>query len=101
MQTDHHVLQQRHFLEDADVLKGAGNAQARDVVRFAPSQILAVELNAPAGRGQQAGDQVEDGRFAGPVGANQAKDAALRNLQINLLQNPQAAEVARQRVQPQ
>ncbi len=90
---DHDVFQQGHFLEHADVLERTGDTALGDLVRRDLADVLAVEFDRAAGSAQQTGDQVEDGGLAGAVRADQAKDAALRDIEIDVLQNLQAAKV--------
>ena len=77
MQADHDIFEQGHFLEDTDVLKGPRNAHARDLVRLAAGQVVALKVNPATGWWQQAGDQVEDRGLACAVRTNQAEDTAL------------------------
>ena len=47
---DQQVLQHRHAAEQTDVLEGAGNAKAGDLIGGAGQQIIAVKTDAPFGR---------------------------------------------------
>ena len=88
----HDVFQQRHLLEDADVLERACDAHLRDLVRLSADQVLAIERERPARGCEQAGDQIEHRRLAGAVRADQTEDAALRHVNVDVLQDRQAAK---------
>src|ERR687897_226922 len=67
---EHEVVDQRQVGEQLDALKGAGNAERRDVVRTAAGDVVAVEVHAALLRAVDAGHQVEQGRLAGAIGAD-------------------------------
>ena len=64
------------MIEQLDVLEGAGDTQAGHVVGRASGDVLAVEDDPAATRFVQAADQIEDGGFAGAVGAHQGEHFA-------------------------
>ena len=90
---DHHVFQHRHAFEQADVLKGAANPQAANLVQRAPHQVVAHEVHLPAVGPVKPGDGVDQGGFARAVGADQTQDLAGLNLQINAIQGMDATKV--------
>ena len=100
---DHHVLQDRHVGEQADVLKGPGHSQLRDLVdldavdppAFPPGRR---DEDIPFGRLVDAGDAVEEGGLAGAVGADQGDDLALPDLEVDGVERPEPAEIHRQSV---
>jgi hypothetical protein len=51
---------------------------------------LAADQDAPAGRPGDLGQQLEDGRLAGPVGADDPEAAALLQLEGDVLERPVA-----------
>src|SRR5881409_2628755 len=72
---DEQVLQRRQLGEDADDLEGAADTAARDLPRLETVQALAAKAHAAGVELLDAGDAVEEGRLARPVGADQAVDA--------------------------
>ena len=77
----HDVLARRHAGEDADELKRACDAGAADLERARADDLLALEVDRSGVGRQLAGDQVEHRRLAGAVRADQAGDAAGRDIE--------------------
>src|SRR6478735_9743240 len=77
------VLAQRHLLEEARDLEGAGDAERGDLLRGLAGDVLAVEEDGAGRRGEEAGEQVEQGRLAGAVGPDERVDRALRDRQVD------------------
>jgi hypothetical protein len=65
-----HVLQHGQVGEDVRDLEGAADAQVRPAMGGAVGDVLALEQHAAAGRPDVAAEQVEEGRFARAVGAD-------------------------------
>ena len=72
MHSNEHVLESRHLLEEADVLKRAADAALGDRMWRPTGDVLAVELDQPARRFVHAGEHVEERRLAGAVRTDQA-----------------------------
>src|SRR5207237_1409473 len=64
----------------------------RDLVRVEADDAAPVEHDVARVRPEDARDQVEERRLAGPVRADHADDLALANLQVELADHAQAAE---------
>ena len=74
---DHHVVQHRHGLERQRHLEGAGDAEARALLRRQAGDVPALEMHGAGGRTEIAGQAVEEGRLAGAVGPDQPEHLAL------------------------
>jgi hypothetical protein len=82
-----------------DRLEGAGDALGRDAGRQAAGHVLARDDDAALVGRDEAGDDVDQGRLARPVRADQPEDLAARDLQRHALQGHDAAEILRHPLQ--
>src|SRR2546421_43587 len=80
---DHDVLEGGHVLEQPDVLEGARDPEPRDAVRGAARDVGACEEDASGRRLVQPGDDVEEGRLAGAVRADEADDRSLGDGEVD------------------
>jgi hypothetical protein len=80
-------------LEELDVLEGARDAPAGDLMRRHPRDVLAGEGQAARGRIVDPRDQVEDGGLARTVGADDGEDLTRLHVEAHAVQRPDAAEV--------
>ena len=92
---DEDVLEDGHRREELDVLERARDAPAHDLVRRRAEQALAVERDLARLGPVEARDDVEGGRLAGAVGADQAGDLALLHRERDVVEGDDAAEAAR------
>ena len=69
-----HVVFHREVVEQADVLEGPGDARPVDLGGVHAVGVFAVQQNGALGGLIDLGQQVEDGGFAGAVGADEAGD---------------------------
>ena len=91
------MLQDSHLRKNAQHLEGPGDAAVGDFVRGQVGDVLAGEEHGAAGlRSVDARDEVEERTLARPVRPDDPVDRALRNLQLNIGQRNQAAEVLRE-----
>src|SRR5579859_2625671 len=81
---DHDVVQRGHVGEEPDVLEGAGQAQAGDLVGPAAGQVDTGEAGLALGRLIHVGEDVERRRLARPVRTDQGEDLALVDVQVEL-----------------
>jgi hypothetical protein len=89
---DHDVLRDRHALEGAQLLEGAGDAPAADAVGRKPGEPRPVELDfALVGRVEPA-DALEQRRLAGAVGPDDADELARRHVERDAPVGGDAAE---------
>src|SRR5204862_1364632 len=79
-------------LEQLDVLEGAGDAAAGDGVGWNAGNVGALEDEPAAGRLVDAADQVEDGAFSRPVGADDGEDLAFLHVEGYAVDRADAAE---------
>ena len=93
---DHHVLQRRHLAEQPDVLEGAGDAHAGDLVPLDAAQRRAVEDHRAGGGPVDTGDRVEAGGLACTVRPDQAEDLAAADVERDRVQGGQPAELDRE-----
>lgn len=89
---DHHVFQHAHFIEQPQVLEGAGNAGLRHFVDRLGLIALARQAELARVGAIQAGDQVEAGGLTGAVRPNQAVDFPLADAHADVIHRRQAAE---------
>ena len=69
-----HVVENAERTEETDVLKCAGDAAGGDAVGTVTDDRFAGESDPASGWPVDAGDQIEDGRFAGAVRADEADE---------------------------
>ncbi len=88
----HHVFHHGHLLERARDLERPGDPGVADLVGGEMGDLLAEKLDLP-GRGLvDPGDDVEEGRLPGAVGADEAAEFALLNFEADLLQGLKVAK---------
>src|ERR1043166_3203413 len=90
-----HVVVNRQRREEANVLECARHAARRDGRSLPADERLPAELDRAGSRFVNSRDNVEDGSLAGAVGADKADEVARANLQRELRQRRQAAELHR------
>jgi hypothetical protein len=90
--TDEQVLQHGGVLEQLDVLERARDAELGDAVRRQPRQVVAVEPDAAAARRIDQADQVEDGRLARAIRADDGEHLARLQCERHAVDRPHAAE---------
>jgi hypothetical protein len=89
---DHDVLDHGEAREELDVLKGAGEAEAREAVRGEAGQRRSPELELALGRSIDSGDHVEEGRLPRTVGTDDRLDLAFRHIEAAVVNRPHATE---------
>ena len=92
VQADLHVILHAHFVEQADILEGTGNARLVDLNGVHARGILAVDQDGAGGGLIHLGDQVEDRGLASAVGADQAGDLRTADDHVEVVYGLQAAE---------
>ena len=88
---DDDAVARRHALEDRRFLEGAHDPLARHDMRREPGDHLAVEAHLAAGRLHEGRDQLEDGRLARAVGADDRQDFVRLDVERDLVDGGQAA----------
>ena len=88
-----HVVEDRQVVEEADVLERSRDARLVDVHHALAGGVLAFKEDLAAGGLVDLGQEVEDGRLAGAVGADQADDLVVVDLQVQVVDGCQAAEI--------
>ena len=96
-----HVLQHRHLGNHLHVLEGARDAQPRDGARALAADGLAAPVHRAARQRQHAGDQVEERGLAGAVGADQRDDVAAVQVEADVVDGHQPAELLAHRLHVQ
>src|SRR5690554_7965831 len=90
------VLQAGEPREDDGLLVAAADAHARDLARLLALDRLPLEEDLPFGGRRLAGEQVDQGTLARPVGAENGVDLALAKREVDVVDRHQAAEAAGQ-----
>ena len=93
VETDLHIVLHGEVVEQADVLEGPGNAHAVDLSCGLAGGIQSIQQDGAPGGLIDLGQQVEDGGFAGAVGADEAGDLRPADGEVEVIHRPQAAEV--------
>ena len=93
VKADPHVFFHRHFIKEADVLEGAGNAEPGGLNNAHTVQVLAVHQHRSGSGFVYFGQQVKHGCLAHAVGADQAGDLGFHDGQIEIVHSLQAAEL--------
>jgi hypothetical protein len=91
-----HVLEHGHARERPRDLERPGEPEAADGVGREAHDRAAVEADIAAVRGQEPGEQVEDRRLAGAVGADEAEHLAQRDREVEPGDGSEAAEAPRE-----
>ena len=82
-----------HLLEERGELESSDESASGDLVRLETGDALAVEDDRAAGRSEKAAQQIEAGRLAGAVGADQTDDLTLVDGEIDVADGRQPAEL--------
>src|SRR5581483_1106993 len=90
-----HVVEYRHLAEQADILKCAADARARDLVRRQAPEGALLEADLSFFRMVKTGQHVEKRCLAGAVGADERGDAVFFDGEIDALDSDEAAELFR------
>ena len=85
-----------HRAEEPDVLERAADAERRDLVLREPGDVAPVEDDLARRRRVGAGEHVEERRLAGAVRADQARDRAAREPEVDVGDGDEAAELLAQ-----
>src|SRR5690606_11595021 len=91
--TDADVFESAHAAEHIGDLKRQGQTATADLFRFQTADALAAQIDLPAAGAVLSGDQIEQGGFAGAIGADQGVAFALFNSEVHAAHDFQAAEV--------
>src|SRR5947209_3586482 len=91
-----HIFDHRHRMERRRDLEGAADAEPPNVARLLADDVFAVEQDFTGVGAELAVDDVEAGRFAGTVRAEQRKQLAAREIERHVVYRAHAAETPRQ-----
>ena len=86
------VVDDRHLTEQTDVLERAGNAVMIDLDGFVSGDVLPVQQDDALVWLVNAGQQVENCRLAGAVGADETVELSLFDREIEIVHGAQTAE---------
>ena len=92
-----HVLENAHMSEGLWNLIGAANTQSAAIPRFHRRDVAAAEYDAAAAGRQDPGDHIEQCSLTRPVRTQNADNLALLDLEVQLVDDNETAESARQR----
>src|SRR4029079_7018559 len=90
---DRDILQHGHVGYQLDVLEGPGNAELDDFLRWRVIDLGAEHGDRAAARGQDAGNEVEGRALAGAVGTDQGDDLARPDIERDVVDGDDAAEL--------
>ena len=90
---DFNIVENGQIGKQPDVLKGSGNTALRHFVRFQSDQALAVKQHLTGGRFIYACHQVERGRFACAVRADQSDQLTFVDFDVEVGDSFQSAEL--------
>src|SRR4029079_16717702 len=93
MGADRDILQHGHVGYQFDVLEGPGNAELDDFLRRRVVDLGAEHGDRAAARGQDAGNEVEGRALAGAVGTDQGDDLARPDIERDVVDGDDAAEL--------
>ena len=96
MATDQDIVAHRHGLEEGKILKSPTNPETGDTMAWQLQQTLACEVNGAAAGLIKATQTIEERRLAGAVRADQAADLPGLNIERDIVQGHDPAEVHRQ-----
>ena|SRR5205085_2183975 len=95
MLSHQHILQDRHIVEKANILKSTSNAALNYRVRLQTHQRPASKTNITRSRSINAGNQIEDRGFSGTIWTNNANDLFRPDPEIDVLYCCKATKVFR------
>jgi hypothetical protein len=94
MQTYHYIFYRGHFSKQPQILERAPDPRHRPEIRRHRAKILTVENYCTARLAYVAGNQIEEGGFAGAVWSYKTMHVASFDREINVSDCDQAAEPA-------
>ena len=86
------VFQHGELLEKAHVLEGAHQAVTGHLMAGLAGDLVAIQPDAAPGGPVEPADAVEDGGLAGAVGADDAEDLAIGDVEADVVDGGEAAE---------
>ena len=92
LQSDPDVLQDGEVRERRGDLERPHDAAARDLRRLLGRDVVVVVEDLAGGRDEELGEQVEDGRLARAVRADQRVDVAALDLQVHVIDRAESLE---------
>jgi len=95
-QTAQHVVQHREPQEEAQVLKGTGDAETGDPVRGKSGQLLPVEDHGSSVRMEDPRETIDEGRLPCPVGTDECRDPSPLRSESDPVEGWKAAEMLRE-----
>ncbi len=96
LQRDAYIVEHRQMRKNRRNLEGADQPHPRDPVRRRLGDVRAQKRDRTRRRLQEFGEQVEDGRLAGAVRADQRMDARVADVEIHVLHRHEGAEALRE-----
>ena len=99
--SDKEIVDDRAVTKQRQVLERAPDAETRKMVRPVSQQVVAVEADVAGGRIIDPADHVEDRRLAGAVGADEADDLVLPDVDRHSGESLDAAKTLRDVAQRQ
>jgi hypothetical protein len=92
VQSHLYIFQNRHGIEEADVLKSPGDAPGNDLVAVQAIEYFTIVGNGSFGWFVHTGDQVKHRCLSSTVGADQAQNFPTGYLEIQVVDSQQPAK---------
>ena len=89
---DHDIVAHAHAPEDRRLLEGTDHTLSCHPVRSAAGDALAAEADAAGTRGQEGGDQLEEGGFSRPVRPDDGEDLAFLHMEGDAIHGGEPTE---------
>ncbi len=92
MESYQNILHHRQIREETNILVGAGNSESDDPVRGQADEGAAIEGDFSSFNRIETRDAVEEGCLSGASGTDNAVNALLLNVDVQLVEGDQPAE---------
>ena len=96
LHADKDIVFHRHVREEPDILESPAQALGDDDVRRCARDVLSIKDDLSFVRRIESGQQVDDGRLAGSIGADQRSDLSFFHRETEIVYSDQSAETDRQ-----
>src|ERR1051326_3927420 len=93
MLSHQHILQNRHIVEETNILKCTSDAAPDYLIRFQTHQRMISQTNIARSWSIDAGNQIEDCRFSRAIGSNDANDLSRPDFEIDILHGGKATKI--------
>jgi hypothetical protein len=92
MLPNENVLQDRHRLEETQILESSGYSGGIHDIRTLSHDVLAIDKYLTAIASEHARGNIDEGRFAGAIGPDEAMNRSRLNIDPRIIESCQATE---------